>query len=494
MASVAADDSPTDLGQSGFGLDERWALVVPHREHLVAIAARRCPTQQDAEDCAHEAMLRAVGYRQLDPARVGALLTAIVLRVSADLARRRGAELRGRPRLAMVPAQLVPPDEAVLDHDEARWLAEQLERLPAREREVFEHRAAGLSAAETARLLALSYKSVESAFTRARGRLRLWATRTAWLFSCSRGWTQLRRRLIATPAHAGEFVASLMSVATLLALVVGETALAPPVATQNVRTPTSVAPRAGMAKPASAMQPAAAGTSELHVSLTAAPTNVALRRAPQSVPDPRLLPLPGTDPRSVWAVTDVQASPNYSSDHTLYAAGTPTLCVLSPCAAIFKSTDGGHSWISLEALGLVGGMLPAGTHLMLPPAAYAQHRFYAYGEGGLQVTTDGGRTFTTVVSQPAVDGVGYAAAAPAGMGFDVMTSLQSLTVYSAGAVPKVVALFPPTMQAFAAPLFVSGPNGPEILQLVQLAEGNVKQMTRLLRCTPQCTKKVRPTS
>jgi DNA-binding CsgD family transcriptional regulator len=106
----------------------------------------------------------------------------MVLRISADLARRRGVEQRGCPRMALLPGQAAPPDEAVTDRDEARWLGEQLSRLSERERQVFERRAAGLSAAETAHVLQLSYKAVESAFTRARHRLRLWAVTGAVLF------------------------------------------------------------------------------------------------------------------------------------------------------------------------------------------------------------------------------------------------------------------------------------------------------------------------
>lgn len=162
-------------------LAARWTTVAPYREELLAIARRRCPTPQDAEDCVQEAMLRAVAYPRLDPARVGPLLSAITVRLSADLARRRSTELRGQPRLVTVPQQTALPEEALADRDEARWLAEQVERLPERERQVFAHRAAGLSATETASALHLSYKAVESAFTRARGRLRYWAAAGALL-------------------------------------------------------------------------------------------------------------------------------------------------------------------------------------------------------------------------------------------------------------------------------------------------------------------------
>ena len=176
-------------------LARRWTLVAPHRDDLLAVARRRCPTPQDAEDCVHEAMVRAVAYPQLDPARVARLLTAITMRVSADAVRRRGAELRGRPRLILVPHQMEPPDEAVADHYEALWLAEQVARLPERERQVFERRVAGLSVGETASLLQLSYKSVEGAFTRARKRLRGWAAAVALLLG-ARLWRTRRRHVM----------------------------------------------------------------------------------------------------------------------------------------------------------------------------------------------------------------------------------------------------------------------------------------------------------
>ena len=184
-------------------LEALWALVTPHRERLMDIARRRCATDPDAEDCVHEAMLRAVAYRRLDPGRISPLLSALVVRTAVDQARRRSVERRGRPRLAMLPGQQPAPDEALADGDEARWLAEQVGRLPVRERQVFEHRAAGFTAAETARVLQLSYKAVESAFTRARHRLRLWAATGAILIG------DLVRRRRQRPAMVATLLAGL---------------------------------------------------------------------------------------------------------------------------------------------------------------------------------------------------------------------------------------------------------------------------------------------
>ena len=157
------------------GTDERWALLAPLREAMLLVARRRCATEADAEDCVHEAMLRAATFERLDPARAKALLTSITMRLAVDMHRRRAREERYQPRLVQVPEQQVPPDEAALDAGEALWLAAQIQRLPERESAVLQQRMAGYTATETARRLSLSYKSVESAFTRARGRMRTWA-------------------------------------------------------------------------------------------------------------------------------------------------------------------------------------------------------------------------------------------------------------------------------------------------------------------------------
>jgi RNA polymerase sigma factor (sigma-70 family) len=156
-------------------LQQRWALVLPHREHMLAVARRRCASEEDAEDCVQEAMLRVAQFEGLDPERVGALLTSVTARLAVDLHRARARARRHLPRLVAVPEQQAPPDEAALDAGEALWLAAQVQSLPEREREVLRQRAAGYSVGEAAARLSLSYKSVESAFTRARGRMRAWA-------------------------------------------------------------------------------------------------------------------------------------------------------------------------------------------------------------------------------------------------------------------------------------------------------------------------------
>ena len=170
-----ADDELTSRDDPRSDTDERWALVLLHREHMLNVARRRCRTEEDAEDCVHEAMLRVAQFETLDPDRVGAMLTSVTVRLAVDIHRGRARARRYLPRLVSVPAQQQLPDEAVVDAGEARWLAAQLEHLPDREREVLRQRAAGYTIGESAARLSVSYKSVESAFNRARGRMRMWA-------------------------------------------------------------------------------------------------------------------------------------------------------------------------------------------------------------------------------------------------------------------------------------------------------------------------------
>jgi DNA-directed RNA polymerase specialized sigma24 family protein len=123
---------------------ERWDLVWPHYDDLIRVARRRTPCAADAEDCVSEAMLRTVLHPGLDHDRVGAFLTAVTVRVCADLH-------RDRTRWARVAAvhsgddRLVPTPEAVVcDRAEAVWLARLLARsLSPAEHAAVRARAAG---------------------------------------------------------------------------------------------------------------------------------------------------------------------------------------------------------------------------------------------------------------------------------------------------------------------------------------------------------------
>ncbi|WP_163551473.1 sigma-70 family RNA polymerase sigma factor [Candidatus Frankia alpina] len=150
--------------------EQRWSLMLPHRERLIHIARRRLPSKADAEDCVHEAFIRAAGFRDLDASRVGQFLTTTVLRLCVDHHR-----ARQRAERAVVRGYLQPwepaPDDAVCDRAEARWLLARAGTLRGRERQVIMARAAGMSTREAAADLEISLKAAEGAFTRGRARL-----------------------------------------------------------------------------------------------------------------------------------------------------------------------------------------------------------------------------------------------------------------------------------------------------------------------------------
>ncbi|WP_462187613.1 MULTISPECIES: RNA polymerase sigma factor [unclassified Frankia] len=149
---------------------QRWSLMLPHHDRLIHIARRRLPSKADAEDCVHEAFIRAAGLRDLDASRVGQFLTTTVLRLYIDHHR-----ARQRAERAVVRGYLQPwepaPDDAVCDRAEARWLLARAGALQGREREVIMARAAGKSTREAAVDLEISLKAAEGAFTRGRARL-----------------------------------------------------------------------------------------------------------------------------------------------------------------------------------------------------------------------------------------------------------------------------------------------------------------------------------
>jgi RNA polymerase sigma-70 factor (ECF subfamily) len=148
----------------------RWSLLVPHRQRLLRIAGRRVASPQDAEDCVHEALLRAAAFPPLDEARVGQFLTTTVLRLCVDLHRARARADRAFARCDTTGNES-PPDEWICDQDEGNWLLGQVETLRGRERQVLLARAAGKSTREAAADLAISVKAAEGAFTRGRARL-----------------------------------------------------------------------------------------------------------------------------------------------------------------------------------------------------------------------------------------------------------------------------------------------------------------------------------
>jgi RNA polymerase sigma factor (sigma-70 family) len=149
-----------------------WPAIVAHRERLLAIARRRCPTYEDAEDVVHEAMLRCATFTNLDESRLGQFLTTVTIRLCVDVYRAGERSSRAVSRLAPDRDVTPSPEEAACGNADARYIEGLIATLPTRQRDVLVDRARGLSMSQIATRHALSYKAAESALARARGTLR----------------------------------------------------------------------------------------------------------------------------------------------------------------------------------------------------------------------------------------------------------------------------------------------------------------------------------
>ncbi|HWL36098.1 MAG TPA: sigma-70 family RNA polymerase sigma factor [Frankiaceae bacterium] len=149
-----------------------WPEVVAHRERLLRIARRRCATREDAEDVVSEAMLRCATFEGLDAARMEQFLTAVTVRLCADLHRKAARRARAVVKLASDPDVAPGPEEELYGGVDAAALRVLLASLPERQRAVLADRAQGLSVQQIALRHALSYKAAESVLARARHAMR----------------------------------------------------------------------------------------------------------------------------------------------------------------------------------------------------------------------------------------------------------------------------------------------------------------------------------
>jgi RNA polymerase sigma-70 factor (ECF subfamily) len=162
-----------DMGTTEIGEEtrqRRWMLVEAQRERLLRLATSRLGRSADVEDCVQEALIRAATFDYLDESRVSALLTTIMLRLCVDHQRRVARQQRLAVRFLALDDD--SPENRLCEQAAGGWLLSETASLGQRERQVMLARAQGMTTMEAARALRISRKSAESAFTRARGRLR----------------------------------------------------------------------------------------------------------------------------------------------------------------------------------------------------------------------------------------------------------------------------------------------------------------------------------
>lgn len=184
-----------------------WEQAWAERERLLRIAIPRAVDASEAEDVVQEAMVRCVTFANLDVERLPAMLTTVTLRLCVDRLRDRLAAERAAHRLAF--ADSGEALDQVLDRAEAAWLAAETARLAGREHAALVARFLGLSVAETAEALSVTYKAAESALDRARRKLRAaWAATLGVV-----GWLRVKLRA-ATPATTAAALLTTVSVLT----------------------------------------------------------------------------------------------------------------------------------------------------------------------------------------------------------------------------------------------------------------------------------------
>jgi RNA polymerase sigma factor (sigma-70 family) len=152
------------------------------------------------------------------------------------------------------------------------------------------------------------------------------------------------------------------------------------------------------------------------------------------------IPLPAWNPTGPQPttqntrMTDVEPSPDYAGDHTVYAVGVSQFCGGLPfCVAVFRSTDGGASWPP-ESYTSSATTVGPGTNppeLLLPPSAYENGTFYLYDAEGLLETQTRGQGFQPTLAASEY-GRSYAGLAPASSGYDVVLSSPSHLIYYKG--------------------------------------------------------------
>jgi RNA polymerase sigma factor (sigma-70 family) len=227
--------------------------------------------------------------------------------------------------------------------------------------------------------------------------------------------------------------------------------------------------------------PAADGPLRAARPLSAVPRVHAL--APSSLATPPLGVQPGvldnllaphtTRPDQI-SVTDLQASPDYPSDHTIVAAGLDAMCPAGQsCSSLIWSRDGGATW------DLMPGTVPLGTQrILLPPRSFSGGQFYAAGTQ-LYLMSGWGRNSQLVL--PAVYGDTGLASTGAG---DIVTMSSRSLLGVGGSAPALLGAFPPGDVSAGASAYI--PSRDLYLQPVFHGAAALER-SRILTCAQTCT-------
>lgn len=424
-------------------------------ERLVWFCRRLLAGNGDPEAVAQEAFARAwIAWDQYEPHRpLWPWLATIARRLCVDQRRQQGRRaVKQGAGLRLNASVTLPPDELLLLEEERKAASDALVELTPRQRRVVTLRDLdGWSYEEIASFEGVTVESVRGLLKRSRQALRQAYDRvlSGAPALVGLGWIRSLRRRVSEISFRTQDVVSSTTATTagnVLAVAVAVALAGAPAASASPEAaPTSVMP-----VPAAAVhddaQPfeflAASGAAVLGATTSAALPPARAQSEPQTaatsdspslgggggggplatpfaapwtpVPDdPQNEPVPdnGMDEPEDATFQSFTPSPTYGQgdDRTVFAEGAAgSGCRFPPCAALFQSSDGGATWQRLRALGYAGGAV------ILPPAWPDDPRIFVAGSGALQVSRDGGRSFSDVtpVGGPAAISPGFSRGDP----------------------------------------------------------------------------------
>lgn len=407
------------LGDDGEAFGHLYRRFYPR---LVRLIVRKTGDRSLAEDVAQEALLRALDKLDtFDRSRpLWPWLKVIATNLAVDAGRKRSREVEWEPEEAAgMPAKELPSCE------DGMVLAQVLANLPDRQRVAVSLKyLQDWESSEAASFLGLSTPAFEQLLFRARKRLRLEYSRIAQgalgVFGASGRW--LRRLAARTPGarRAMEATSQLgpvtwaQAAAGGFALLVAVPATPAIVRHESRGVPAAVAP----ADEGEGSGVARAGASGGEASPRGAAKATSVAPPVDERPDAP----PATDePPSLKDITDpthrVQEPEDAEIISMAYAPDAPggkrafavgdAHCGVGTCSPVlFTTNDGGSTWRRLPAHGF------SGYEVVVPPGSDGT-KLFAMSPAGLQVSTDGGRTFSMAALTGVAPVTGSVAVSPA---------------------------------------------------------------------------------
>jgi len=389
--------------------EERFAaLYGAHFRPLVAFCSRQLGPGADVEAFAQEAFLRAwASWDTYAPTRpFWPWVSTIARRLCIDHGRRqRRAAMRGQASTEDAPPP--EPDEAILALDEYAWARAALAALlPHQQRVLHLREVDGWSYDRIASHEGVTVEAVRGSLKRSRQALRAAYLRLAdWnpvvvvLIAVRRLARRMsdkaqRTHMAVVVSGMTDRTANVLAVAVAVGLGASGGGVAsirpphPPATATAARAP-SVVSNAGEDPSAATRGGSGGGLHTGAGGVQAASEKSGAARLRPTPPDKGVhFPGQGGSTPEGSGFVSFTPSPNYANDHEVYGSGVATTdCLSGTCPTLFRSTDGGTTWVRVWSLDFGGGTV------MLPPSYPADHRVFEIDSHALRMSSDGGELF-----------------------------------------------------------------------------------------------------